>query len=248
MEKSYNPLENEIFLPIPLKIASRNDISDRAKLVYGYLLKTFGKYQECRVSMAKISNDINIPRTKVSKYITELKTKKLIVINKTGRSSSYGFLPIPVVTHAVTTDVTHAVTTPPSNKESLKESLKESEAAPDFLQKIELWRSIPLEYRKRLNKKQVVRGSTTKIEYCIERMLYAESHGGSPVRAFMDAFHGDHAELCRRMENSEMEDQKQRQGDIDALILEFRNMFNRHDESDAKVKGSRSFQLFKGRL
>ena len=254
---TYNPLKDEIFLPIPLKIAKRNDISERAKLIYGYLLKTLGKFKECRITMAKIGNELNIPRQKVSKHISELKIKRLITINKTGKASIYDFLPIDDVTHAVTTDVTPAVTadvthavTPLINKEVLIESLKESEAAPDFFKKLELWRSIPIEIRRRLRKKQVVKGSFEKIEYAVERMNHAIKTGGSPARAFQDAFKGDHAKLARKMEDNAVKEQDERKRDTEIMIdyvAEYRKSdFGQayKDKSDAEIETLKSFKNF----
>lgn len=249
---TYNPLKDEIFLPIPLKIAKRNDISERAKLIYGFLLKTLGKFKECRVTMAKIGKELNIPRQKVSKHISELKNKMLITINKTGKASIYDFLPINDVTHAVTTDVTPAVTadvthavTPLINKEVLKESLKESEASPDFFKKLDVWRSIPLEIRRQLRKKQVVKGSIEKIEYAVERMNHAIKTGGSAVRAFQDAFKGDHAKLTRKMEAKAMEEKERHNVDINLIIADYRDVFDKHECSNSEILSLPSFDIYR---
>jgi hypothetical protein len=88
----YNPLKNEIFLPIPLKIAQRKDLKNLSKLVYGYLLKCFGKNGLACPKMAVIAKDLNVSRRMISKCITELKTKNLIKICKTGKASRYEFV------------------------------------------------------------------------------------------------------------------------------------------------------------
>jgi hypothetical protein len=88
----YNPLKNEIFLPIPLKIAQRKDLKNLSKLVYGYLLKCFGKNGLACPKMAVIAKDLNVSRRMISKCITELKTKNLIKIYKTGKANQYEFI------------------------------------------------------------------------------------------------------------------------------------------------------------
>jgi hypothetical protein len=88
----YNPLKNEIFLPIPLKIAQRKDLKNLSKLIYGYLLKCFGKNGLACPKMAVIAKDLNVSRRMISKCITELKTKNLIKIYKTGKANQYEFI------------------------------------------------------------------------------------------------------------------------------------------------------------
>lgn len=243
----YNPLNNEIFLPVPLKVAQRKDITDKAKLVYGFLLKTMGKteYEDgFRIYISKIAEYLNIHRVKVSKYITELKDKLLIAIKRTGRASLYSFLPLDGdVTDAVTSDVTDAVTSSLFiNKEPLKESDKRP--APDFFEKIKLWRSIPSEIRRQLSRKQIVKGSMEKIEYAIERMRYAIKNGGSPVRAFQNAFKGDHAKFTRKMEKQAIKEQEQHKTDIDTLIEEFRFFTGNQSDNDTEIMKRNSFKNF----
>lgn len=91
-DTKYNPLKEEILLPIPIKIAQRKDIKNLSKLVYGYLLKCFGKDGKINPSMSLISKDLNISRQHISKAISELKEKSLISVIKTGRASYYRFI------------------------------------------------------------------------------------------------------------------------------------------------------------
>jgi predicted transcriptional regulator len=147
----YNPLKNEIFLPIPLKIAQRKDLKNLSKLVYGYLLKCFGKNDLACPKMAEIAKDLNVSRQIVSKCITELKTKDLIKICKTGKASRYEFIDVNTVltsdvntvltsdvNTALTSDVNTALTsdvntalTSPIIKRKNKRKNKKSGATPD---------------------------------------------------------------------------------------------------------------------
>ena len=127
MSDKYNPLKNEIFLPIPLKIAQRKDLKNLSKLVYGYLLKCFGKNGLACPKMAEIAKDLNVSRQIVSKCITELKTKNLIKICKTGKASRYEFID---VNTALTSDVNTALTSPIIKRKNKRKN-KKSGATPD---------------------------------------------------------------------------------------------------------------------
>lgn len=98
-------------------------------------------------------------------------------------------------------------------KKKIKEKSGKKPSA-DFLKKLELWRSIPIETRKLLNKKQVVKCSIEKIEYAIERMNVTIKKGGNPVKAFQNALKGDHAKLTRIMEAKAMAEKKEHDIDI----------------------------------
>ena len=136
-DEKYNPLKDEIFLPVPLKIAQRKDLKNLSKLVYGYLLKCFGKDGLVCPTMAHIANDLKISRQMVSKCITELKTKKLIGVKKTGKASRYEFIDVNTVqtsdVNTVQTSDVNTVQTSPLLKEKEKKKIKEkSGAAPDY--------------------------------------------------------------------------------------------------------------------
>jgi predicted transcriptional regulator len=131
----YNPLKNEIFLPIPLKIAQRKDLKNLSKLVYGYLLKCFGKNDLACPKMAEIAKDLNVSRQIVSKCITELKTKDLIKICKTGKASRYEFIDVNTVLTSdvntvLTSDVNTALTSPIIKRKNKRKN-KKLGATPD---------------------------------------------------------------------------------------------------------------------
>lgn len=130
---SYNPLKDEIFLPIPLKIAQRKDLKNLSKLVYGYLLKCFGKNGLSCPTMATMAKDLNVSRQMISKCITELKNKGLINIIRTGKANRYEFCDVnSVVTSDVNTVATSDVKngfTSPYIKEKGKEKIKENAPA-----------------------------------------------------------------------------------------------------------------------
>jgi len=191
--------------------------------VYGYLLKFFKMNGFVRLKAETIGNDLRIPVKKVSTYTKELENKNLIKSKRTGKANEYEFLPISDSPHAVESDSPHAVESDSPhaveslyNREAFREAFRESEkkATPDFLKKLELWRSITLEYRRDLNKKQVVKCSIEKIEYAIERMNIAINKGGDPAKAFQNALKGDHAKFTQKMEDKAVAEQKEHDNDI----------------------------------
>lgn len=117
-----------------------------------------------------------------------------------------------------------------------KPSAESAKAAPDFLKKIELWNSIPIEIRRKLNKKQILTGSIEKIEYSIERMIVAMTSGGNAIAAFQNAFKGDHAKLTRKMEEIEMKKNREHTKDIDILFKKARDRQNiKFQPTDAEI-------------
>lgn len=90
----YNPLANQMFYPVPAQIALRKDIKNISKLVYGYLVKCFGADGLVCPKMATIARDLEITVRTVGKCIKELKGTGLIKSKRTGKASTYEFIPV----------------------------------------------------------------------------------------------------------------------------------------------------------
>jgi hypothetical protein len=117
---------------------------------------------------------------------------------------------------------------PPYIKEKEKKNIKEkSKASPDFSKKLDLWNSIPLKIRRRLNKNQLAKFSFENIEYAIERMNCAIENGGSPIKTYQNALKGEHAKFARKMEDQQVQKQKQHNIDIQKICEEARKRTDR---------------------
>jgi hypothetical protein len=146
VSKKYNPLKDEIFLPIPLKIAQRKDLKNLSKIVYGYLLKCFGTDGVVNPSIKAIAGALGVTDRTIRKSLKELKDNNLIKSTRTGKSNNYEFIRIEDRPTVVPSDRPTVVpsdrpTVVPSDrptvvpslllKEKRKEKIKKSGAAPD---------------------------------------------------------------------------------------------------------------------
>lgn len=90
--KPYNPLDEEKFYPIPIRIMQNKKISAGAKLIAGYLLWCYGKDGLINPKISTLSDVIGYSRSQVQRFIKELIKYKIISKKKEKYSDSYKFL------------------------------------------------------------------------------------------------------------------------------------------------------------
>lgn len=91
-DEVYNPIKDDIVVSIPLFIAKRKDISNLAKIVYGYLLENFASNQPFNPTVDQISTDLNYSRNRISQCLKQLREAELIKTIRTGRANLYFFI------------------------------------------------------------------------------------------------------------------------------------------------------------
>lgn len=90
--KPYNPLDEEKFYPIPIRIMRNKKISAGAKLIAGYLLWCYGKDGVINPKISTLSELIGYSRSQIQRFIRELIKYKIISKKKEKYSDSYKFL------------------------------------------------------------------------------------------------------------------------------------------------------------
>jgi hypothetical protein len=208
---------------------NKNELNHTLKNVLISILIRFGNNGHIWATNSQIGEWIGEDGEYIKNLLSKLKKRGLLKIE--GRKSQRKIYPGPKLVRDHQSRIknvrdsqsryrdhqSRTVSTPIKRKE--KKIIKEkSGATPDFVKKIELWQSIPANTRRRLNKKQVVKASIEKIKYAIERMQVAIEKGGSSVKAFQDAFKGDHAKFTRKMEADAMAEKKEHDKDIVKVV------------------------------
>lgn len=78
------------FIPVPVFILGRTDVSWGAKMLFGVLHRYVRRGREAFPSIERLSDDLGAtPRRTVQRWISELEGAGLITIERTGRASTY---------------------------------------------------------------------------------------------------------------------------------------------------------------
>jgi hypothetical protein len=95
LNKRYNPCDVFYGCFIPDWLMCREEVSDGAKLCFGKLAQYAGKNGFCFPFRSTLAKNLGTTERQIARYLSDLKTHKLIEVVRTGRSSNYYFLKHP---------------------------------------------------------------------------------------------------------------------------------------------------------
>lgn len=90
--KPYNPIDEEIYYPVPARIFHHDKLSEGAKLLAGYLLWCYGKDGVICPKISTICDVFRKKESQIKRWIKSLKDNKIIRVKKLKKSNRYYFI------------------------------------------------------------------------------------------------------------------------------------------------------------